>query len=184
YEHLRQSNVSAVETFEPTDSYLGKAIREIVLFSRETITENQQILLFQADRAGHVIWIKDQLDRKITVICDRFIHSTLAYQGKDKKTIQFINTTYRLLNGSFLPDITYLLDLDPSVALNRIDEASKDNFETSTFQNLVRNRYLSLAKENPNKFEVLDGTLPPQKLLQIIIASLQKRFNLLDRKER
>jgi len=183
FEFLFENRIPVVETFEPTHSYLGKTIRDIILFSKEPISENQQILLFQADRAGHVLWIKEQMKLGKSVICDRFIHSTLAYQGKDKKTIQFINATYKALNGHFLPDITYLLDLDPATALMRIDDEKKDNFETSGFQHLVRNRYIALARESSKQFEVLDGAMPQEKLLQIIIASLQKRFNLLDRKE-
>lgn len=183
-DYFFQCNFPAVFTYEPTDSYLGKAIRDIVLYSKETISENQQILLFLADRTGHVLWIKEQMKLHKTVICDRFIHSTLAYQGKDKKTMKSINTIYRILNGSFFPDITFLIDIDPRIALKRIDDSKKDNFEKVEFLDEVRKRYLELARNSPKKFVVLDGTFTPVKLIQIIIATLKKRFNLLDRKER
>ena len=176
FERLTEQNIKGCHTFEPTDSFLGNSLREIVLYSKEKLSPYQQVLLFTADRISHLDWIHQQLDNCQFVICDRFIHSTLAYQGIDEKLCQSIYTIHDLCLKDYCPDIVFLIDIDPIISLNRIKDNKKDNFEKVEFLQCVRRRYLHMAQANPKIFITLDGTLPLEKLSELVLDKLFQRF--------
>jgi dTMP kinase len=176
FERLTSLNISGIHTFEPTDTFLGNKIREIVLFSEEKVTLYQQILLFVADRISHQSWMHHQLETKQFIICDRFIHSTLAYQGIDENVCQTIYTIHDLCLKDYSPDVVFLIDIDPIISLGRIQENKKDNFEKIEFLNQVRSRYLRLAEKEPEVFIVLDGTIPLENLLEMVLTTLFRKF--------
>ena len=184
YDLLVAMNLKGVHTFEPTDSNLGQSIRDIILFSKEKLTPYQQALLFTADRISHLNWIHQQLKTHQFVICDRFIHSTLAYQGIDEKIQQSIYTIHDLCLKDYIPDVVYLIDIDPLVSLSRIQKNKKDNFEKVEFLEKVRSRYISLAQESSESFVILDGTLPIDILTGMVLDSLLQRFAFLKKGEK
>lgn len=184
FDRLNLLNIHGVHTFEPTDTSLGNKIRDIVLFSEEKVTLYQQILLFVADRIAHLSWIHDQLETKQFVICDRFIHSTLAYQGIDEKVCQSIYTIHNLCLKDYTPDIVFLIDIDPKISLGRIQENKKDNFEKVEFLNQVRHRYLKLADKEPEIFVVLDGTISLENLLEKVLTTLYRKFTFFGKGEK
>lgn len=174
---LLQLGKKGLHTSEPTSSYLGSTVREIVLHSTEKLSPIQQALLFIADRISHVSWMKEQIKANEFIICDRYIHSTLAYQGIDEKTFQTVYTIHQLCLKDFKPDIVFLLDIDPIVSLSRLENDKKDNFEKVEFLQKVRLRYLKLAKEEPDTIFVLDGTLPLDQLEELVRhVLLEKSF--------
>ena len=179
FEKLVSKGITGVHTFEPTDSFIGKAIREIILFSDEKLSVSQQILLFTTDRISHCAWIQQKLLDFQFVICDRFIHSTLAYQGIDEKKVQSIYTIHDLFLKKFEPDIVFLIDIQPEISLQRIGKEKTDNFEKVEFLSEVRIRYLNMAKANPDKFIILDGVSPLDELLDIVLDFLSSRFGLI-----
>lgn len=179
FDKLLDMGIKGVHTFEPTDSFIGKSIREIVLFSNEKLSISQQILLFSADRISHCSWIKKKQLEYQFVICDRFIHSTLAYQGIDEKMVQSIYTIHDLFLKKMEPDIVFLIDIQPEISLQRIGKEKTDNFEKVEFLSEVRIRYLNMAKANPDKFIILDGVSPLDELLDIVLELLSSRFGLI-----
>jgi dTMP kinase len=184
FDQLLSLNLTGVHTFEPTDSSLGNSLRDIILYSKENLSPLQQALLFTADRISHFDWIHKNLLDKQFVICDRFIHSTLAYQGVDEKTCQSINTIHDLCLVDFKPDIVFLLDIDPLFSLTRMQEnkldklqkKEKDNFEKVEFLKEVRSRYLSIAHSNTDSFVILDGSKPLDLLTKQVIERVRGRF--------
>lgn len=176
YQALLERGIEGVHTCEPTDSFLGKSIREIVLHSQEKLSSSQQTLLFTADRISHVDWMKKQLETKRFVICDRYVHSTLAYQGVDVKTFETVYTIHELYLKDFNPDVVFLLDIDPIISLSRLEDDKRDNFEKVEFLRDVRKRYLKMAKEETDVFIVLDGNLPINQLKMSVLDTLLDRF--------
>lgn len=169
---------------EPGDTALGEQLRD-VLKSRLTrgLEPEAEALLFAACRAqlvGEVI--QPELHAGLFVLCDRFIDSTVAYQsggrGLDRALIESIN---RLACGSLRPDLTVLLDLDPSHGLGRAsirDHGKHDRFEAlgESFHLKVRAVYHELAAAEPDRFLVLDATRDPQTLSEEIWNEVHRRF--------
>ena len=176
FDRLIELNCKGIHTFEPTDTFLGNSIRDIILLSEEKLNPYQQVFLFTADRISHFLWIQQKLHEFEFVICDRFIHSTLAYQGIDEKIRESIYTIHNLCLKDYEPDIVFLLDIEPEISLQRIQQSEKDNFEKVEFLTGVRARYLEIADAFPKTFIKLDGNLPINKLLEIVLEELRKRF--------
>ncbi len=174
----------ALKLREPGGTALGEQLRD-VLKSRETLglEVSAEALLFAACRAqlvGEVI--RPELQAGAFVLCDRFIDSTVAYQsggrGLDRALIDAAN---RLACGPLRPDLTILLDLDPSHGLGRAsirDHGKHDRFEAlgEGFHRKVRAVYHELAAAEPARFLVLDATRDPQTLSQEIWHEVSRRF--------
>ena len=118
----RKFGMEVVVTREPGATTLGRSLRSLLLSPENThIDPLAELMLFSADRAQHVREvIRPALERGALVICDRFIHSTLAYQGHgrglDLTALKFLNN---LVTGGLTPDLVLLLDLDPEIGLTR-----------------------------------------------------------------
>jgi dTMP kinase len=174
----------ALKLREPGGTALGEQLRDL-LKSRETLdlAVSTEALLFAACRAqlvGEVI--HPQLQQGTFVLCDRFIDSTVAYQsggrGLDRALIVAAN---RLACGTVHPDLTVLLDLDPSHGLGRAsirDHGKHDRFEAlgEDFHRKVRAVYHELAAAEPQRFLVLDATRDPQTLSEEIWHEVSRRF--------
>jgi dTMP kinase len=171
-----------VITREPGGSELGKKIRALLLEQSDTkISPFAELLLFSADRAQHLDeLIRPALERNACVICDRFTHSTLAYQGYarglDLKMLESVN---QLVTAGQKPDLTLLLDLDPQVGLQRVTERHQKQGEWNRFDEeklqfhqKVRNGFLELAK-NDNIIKVLDATKTPDQLMTAALAAIR-----------
>jgi dTMP kinase len=174
----------ALKLREPGGTALGEQLRE-VLKSRETLdlAVSAEALLFAACRAQLVDEvIRPQLAQGTFVLCDRFIDSTVAYQsggrGLDRALITSAN---RLACGTVHPDLTILLDLDPSHGLGRAsirDHGKHDRFEAlgQGFHRKARAVYHELAAAEPQRFLVLDATRDPQTLSEEIWHEVSRRF--------
>lgn len=181
---LESAGRRALKLREPGGTALGEQLRD-VLKSRQTLhlEAAAEALLFAACRAqlvGEVI--QPQLGAGTFVLCDRFIDSTVAYQsggrGLDRPLIEAAN---RLACGPLRPDLTVLLDLDPSHGLGRAsirDHGQHDRFEAlgEAFHRKVRSVYHELAAAEPARFLVLDATRDPQTLSEEIWHEVHRRF--------
>lgn len=180
---LNKRNFKVFYTEEPTNSQLGKAIRDLVLLNKNIkLSTFSQALLFTADRNYHVdCVIKNALEYKNIVILDRFIDSTLAYQGENEDLMNMISKINEMAVGFFMPDITFLLDLEPALALKRIEEIDKeeDNFEKLNFLTSVRERYKLIAYNNKERIKIMDASLKKENLVKFIINDILK---LIDQK--
>lgn len=176
-----------VLTREPGGTKLGIAIRQILLDRGNTeLSARAELLLFAADRAQHVSeLIKPALKRGAVVLSDRFIHSTLAYQGFGRElSLELLKNLNQIATEGLCPDVVMLLDIDPQEGLLRVSgrsaydhAASWNRFEDQelTFHQKVREGYLQLAADSNERIAVLDASLSPNELETKAIAVLKSR---------
>jgi dTMP kinase len=175
-EWLQAEGRTVVRTREPGGTEVGVEIRQIVLHHRGEVSPRAEALLYAADRAQHVATlVRPALERGDVVIQDRYLDSSVAYQGAG-----------RVLGGpevrelslwaaeGLLPDLTLLLDLDETAARGRLDADNKvfDRLEAEKgeFHARVRAAFLDLAAAEPDRFLVLDASLPVADLAALIRA--------------
>ncbi len=180
-EWLQTQGRTVVQTREPGGTDLGLELREIVLHRRGHIASRSEALLYAADRAHNIATVvRPALERGDVVIQDRYLDSSVAYQGAGRVLDP---TEVRELSlwatEGLLPHLTVLLDLDPAVGRERLD-ASRTRYdrleaEESDFHERVRAAYLALAAAEPERFLVLDATLPVDELR----ASIRDRVSVL-----
>lgn len=167
---LREQERTVVRTREPGGTEVGVLIREIVLHHRGEVTPRAEALLYAADRAQHVdTLVRPALARGDVVIQDRYLDSSVAYQGAGRvlDAEQVRDLSMWATEGA-LPDLTVLLDLDPAVARRRLDAADKPfdrlEAEKSAFHERVRDAFLALAAADPHRFLVLDAARSEDEL--------------------
>lgn len=182
-EYLKQLGCPVLRTREPGGTPTGIEIRSILLdkndlsFPLHPITE---LLLYSADRIQHLHEvIIPALKKKITVICDRYIDSTTAYQGGGRGlNFELIQQVHKIATFGIYPTRTYLLDLPVEVGLSRINKRgnSLDRLETESieFHQKVRDCFLRIAKENPHRIMVIDATQPEDAISAIIQKDLKE----------
>ncbi|MFJ4222674.1 dTMP kinase [Microbacterium sp. NPDC089695] len=173
---LEDAGRTVVRTREPGGSEVGQLIRDIVLHHRGDIAPRAEALLYAADRAHHVATVvRPALERGEVVLQDRYLDSSVAYQGAGRV---LDGTEIRELSlwaaEGALPDLTVLLDLDPSEARVRLDADDKpfDRLEAEQidFHARVRAAYLGLADAEPARFLVLDASASADDLAARIRA--------------
>lgn len=167
-DHLKNKGKDILTVREPGGTPLGEKVRSILLDSRSTGMDPwAELFLYEACRAELVAKvIKPALNESKTVICDRFIDSTVAYQGYGRGLdISSITEANRLATGGLKPDITILIDCDTEAGLKRAwsrinakEGHKEDRFEKEglAFHKKVREGYLKLAKIEP-RIKVVDG---------------------------
>jgi len=174
FDRLQCMGRSVWLTSEPTSQRFGQLVQDWILFSDTPLTVEEQILLFTADRLAHANQIQRFLDQGYTVITDRYLDSTYAYQGVHEKAILLIHQMQTTLFQNLIPSITFLLDIDPEISLQRI-QRKKDQFEALLFLTEVRKRYQKIAKENPERVIILDSNLSPLELEKKVLFYLKER---------
>jgi dTMP kinase len=169
---LKQRNIPAVITHEPGGTALGDELRRTLKKKRGSFVSPQaELFLVAASRAQLVAEvIRPALEEGKVVICDRFTHSTMVYQGYgrglDFTSIQMVNNmATRHLN----PDLIILLDISPEQGLTR-KHSLKDRFELEdlSFHRRVRDGYLKMAAAEPNRWLVIDASLPKRNVAGIV----------------
>ena len=169
-EWLRAQGRTVLRTREPGGTEVGVLVRDIVLHHRGDIAPRAEALLYAADRAHHVATVvRPALERGEVVIQDRYLDSSVAYQGAGRVLdAGEIRDLSLWATGGALPHLTVLLDLDPTVARSRLDAADKPfdrlEAERSEFHERVRDAFLGLAEAEPERFLVLDATRPADEL--------------------
>ncbi len=179
-ERLRASGHDVVLTREPGDCLIGPAVRAIVLDSAAApgLSDRAEALLYAADRAQHVAEvIRPALARGALVVSDRYVDSSIAYQGAgrglDPADVQQLSA---FATGGLRPDLTVLLDLDPAVALARSAQA-RDRLESEPldFHARVRAAFRGLAARQPERYAVVDAAGHPDDVAAAV-GSLVVRF--------
>ena len=157
---LEKQGENVLLTREPGAKGLGEKLREILLNYEGDVSSNCESFLFLADRAQHIdTIIKPAIEKGIIVICDRHTDSTVAYQGYgrglDLKQIHYLNN---IATSGIKPDLTFILDIDVETSLERIGKA-RDRMESAgiEFFNRVRNGYIEISKQEPNRVKLLNG---------------------------
>lgn len=167
-----------VRTREPGGTEVGALVREIVLHHRGEIAPRAEALLYAADRAHHVAHVvRPALERGDVVIQDRYLDSSVAYQGAGRVLDpgEVRDLSLWAAEGA-LPDATVLLDLDADAARARIDAAGKPfdrlEAEASAFHERVRAAFLALADAEPERFVVVDAAEDPERIAAELRARL------------
>jgi len=174
---LEERGYDVCLTHEPGGTELGRAIKSM-LEADQTPTPLAELLLFVADRAQHVHEvIALALAAGKIVVCDRFADSTLAYQGFGRGLdIGLIRRLNDEATGGLKPDVTLLLDLRPEAGLARegaqLDVTGRESLE---FHERVREGFLALAREEPERFVVIDATLEPEEITERVVAAVEER---------
>lgn len=160
---FKNRGLTVVRTMEPGGTEVGIEIRKILLHNRGELAPRAEAALFAADRAHHVASkVRPALDRGEVVITDRYLDSSVAYQGAGRElSVQEVRDLSLWAVGGLLPNLTVLLDLPAQVARTRRDAsgAEPDRLESEKieFFERVREAYLGLADAEPKRFLVLDA---------------------------
>jgi dTMP kinase len=173
-EFVRAQGREVVRSLEPGGTELGQEIRHLLLHRKGDVAPRAEALLYAADRAHHVATkICPALEAGKVVIVDRYLDSSVAYQGagRELETKEVRDLSLWATNG-LLPDLTVLLDLDPEAARSRRDQTGTEpdrlEREKIEFFAAVRAGYLELAKAEPNRFLVVDATATREEIQQQI----------------
>ena len=178
---LQQQGHGALLTREPGGTPLAERIRELVLSrGAEPMPPTAELLLMFAARAVHVgNCVEPALQRGDWVLCDRFTDATLAYQGGGRGLpLDDIGALSKLAHPGLSPDLTLLLDLPPALGLQRARGRGEggDRFEDEAlaFFDRVRTMYLQLARQQPDRWCVIDASAPLPQVVEQAVAALSR----------
>ena len=169
YKNLKKLNISTIHTREPGGTFGAERIRKLILddyFSknpREKFDEYTDTLLYLAARNEHVKnKILPAINKKKIVICDRFVDSTLAYQVFGKNvSLKLINTIHNQILKKLKPDLTFILKVNISKALKRINKRkTKNRYDkfSRSFYSKVQKAFIKIASKNKKKYVILNNT--------------------------
>lgn len=165
-------------TFEPGDTRVGQDLRRIVL-SPQTgeLADKTEALLYAADKAEHVeTVVRPALARGEVVITDRYVDSTLAYQGAGRSLdVAEVEEVARWATGDLRPHVTVVLDLEPTAGLGRFEERDRIEGESLEFHERVRAAFVRMAEQDAEHYLVLDARAPVHE----IAAAIRKRVDTL-----
>jgi dTMP kinase len=165
-----------VLTREPGGTELGEAVRTLVL-NGPTMGAWAEATLFAASRAEHVEEvIRPALDRGADVVCDRYVDSSLAYQGIARGLgIDAVLQLNLAVTGGLLPDVTFLLLIDPGVATGRQVDPDRLEREGSALQTKVDAAYRELAQRFRERIVAVDAARPPDEIAREVREGLRDR---------
>ena len=178
---LDKKNISYIVTREPGGSSIGKELRTILLDPDTEISPEVELMLMLSDRKDHVEKIiLPNLEKGYWLISDRFMDSSIAYQGGgrqlDKKLIISLTDYLNLPQ----PDLTLLFDLPVEISLSRVKARGElDRFEKEEleFHKRIRNTYLELAKNNSNRIKIIDSSKKIESMLNNVKQAIEKLFS-------
>jgi dTMP kinase len=173
---LRAAGYEAVLTHEPGDSRIGRQIRDILLdVTNDGLDPRAEALLYAADRAEHVASVvRPALDRGAVVITDRYVDSTLAYQGAGRDLVdREVERIARWATSDLRPHLTVVLDLPPQQGLTRFEERDRIEAESVAFHQRVREMFLRLATGSSEHYLVLDARRPVEEIAAAIQARVR-----------
>ena len=173
---LTDRGFHALLTFEPGDTAVGKEMRRIVLDpATGELSHRTEVLLYAADKAEHVdTVVLPALGRGEVVITDRYVDSTLAYQGAGRALdVGEVDRVARWATSDLRPHLTVLLDLDPEHGLGRFDGRDRIEGESSDFFLRVREAFLTLAAADPDHYLVIDASRPADEIAQVVATRVE-----------
>ena len=175
---LEEKGYRVALTHEPDGCDLGRRVQDILNDGSIDLDPRAELFLFEAARAQHVAEvILPALASHDVVICDRFADSSFAYQGHGRGLgLNHVRVANLIATQSLLPDLTVVLNVAVDLGLTRKEgETSPDRIgrEAPDFHERVRRGYLALATEEPQRFVVVDGTLPAEEITKRIWQRLE-----------
>jgi len=178
---LLSRGIDALFTREPGGTPISEKIRRIILDKKNAeMVPMTEALLYAAARAQHVEQvIRPTLMRGKTVVCDRYVDSSIAYQGYGRHLGEGVSIINDYAIAGCIPDITFLLKISPSVAKGRIKSEDQDRLEleADAFHEDVYAGYLALEKKYPNRIVGIDASKNIEQISQEIGVHLEELLN-------
>lgn len=176
--YLDEKNINYLISREPGGTELGEKLRKVLLDVKNTkICDRTEALIYAAARSQHIFeLLLPAVEEGKLVICDRYIDSSIAYQGYGRDMLDEVGKINESMLNLLTPDMTFLLNANPNFLKYRINSREKDRMESETdkFRKKVYNGYLELSKENPDRIVVLDATLTKGKIRAEIRNRVEK----------
>lgn len=184
---LIEEGYDVVMTREPGGIMISEKIRNIILDNKHTMMDSRtEALLYAAARRQHLVEIVEPaLAAGKIVICDRFIDSSLAYQGFARGIgMEEILAINKFAIGETMPNRTILFDIEPSVGLERINahnnrEKNRLDVESLAFHEKVRTGYLKLVEQYPQRIEVIDASHSLEKVLEEVYKVIKRELEII-----
>ena len=187
-EYLKNEGIKSILVREPGGTSVAEKIREILITDSE-LSPITELLLFESARSDLVNkLIREKLENDFIVITDRYLDSTLAYQGYGRNIDKsIINELNKFSTDNLYPDITFLLDLNVEEANKRTkkrkDTSNKDQIlkfenEENIFHQKIRDGFLKIAKNNKDRINIIDASLDQKEILKLIIEKVLRKLNL------
>ena len=187
-EYLKNEGIKSILVREPGGTSVAEKIREILIDDSE-LSPITELLLFESARSDLVNkLIREKLENDFIVITDRYLDSTLAYQGYGRNIDKsIINELNKFSTENLYPDITFLLDLKVEEAYKRTkkrkDISNKDQIlkfenEENIFHQKIRDGFLKIAKNNKDRINIIDASLDQKEILKLIIEKVLRKLNL------
>ena len=179
-EFFESEGKTVVLTREPGGTKLGKELRDILLHTHDDVSPRAEALLYAADRAHHVeTVIRPALDRGEIVITDRYLDSSIAYQGAGRVLSPGeVGRISRWATESLTPTLTIIIDLPAEIGIKRLKSKDRLERESLAFHERVRQEFLSLALLDPERYLVVDGRLSVEEINATIIARVSELRDL------
>ncbi len=180
-EYLEKQGIAHIFTREPGGGKISEAIRNILLDGKNSeMTDECEALLYSASRVQHLAdRVEPALKEGKLVVCDRYVDSSLAYQAYARGLgVDFVTKINAFALENYLPDVTVFIDLSPADAFKRKHGADEnDRLEQAgmSFHEKVYEGYKTLARENPNRFAVVDGKKTPEEIFADVVKVLHER---------
>ncbi len=183
-EILESEGHEIVMTREPGGTAISEQIREVILNKENTSMDPRtEALLYAASRRQHLVEkIWPSVKEGKIVICDRYLDSSLAYQGFARNLgIEDILKINMYATENTFPDLTLLFDLDPEIGLGRINadknrEVNRLDLEKLSFHKAVREGYLKLAKMYPERFVIIDASKSKEEVVAQTLKAIEERL--------
>ena len=179
-EYLETQGHTVTLTREPGGTKLGKELRDILLHTHDEVSPRAEALLYAADRAHHVeTLIRPALERGEIVITDRYLDSSIAYQGAGRVLSPGeVGRISRWATESLIPTLTIIIDLPSEIGLGRLKSRDRLERESLDFHERVRQEFLSMALLDPERYLVIDGRQSIEDLNHAIVDRVMELRDL------
>jgi dTMP kinase len=186
HDYLREKGLAPIVTREPGGIEIAEQIRSIILDRKNTkMDARTEALLYAASRRQHLVEkVIPALQQGKVVLCDRFVDSSLAYQGYARGIgMEEVFSINRFAIDDYMPDITFYFDIQPETGLARINankarEVNRLDLEGLRFHHKVREGYLKLIDQFPERFVVINADQPIELVFSDVRKVLEKRLSI------
>lgn len=184
YDYLTKRGYEVILTREPGGTPIAEEIRNVILDKKNTnLDARAEALLYAASRRQHLVEkVWPALKEGKIVLCDRFLDSSLAYQGGARGIgVEEILNVNLFATEGFYPNLTFLLDIEPSlglkrIALNKNREVNRLDLEKIEFHNKVRQTFLDLAKKYEDRYVIIDASKPLDEVNKSVEEAVARRL--------
>ena len=184
YDWLISNNINCIKTREPGGITISEQIRQVILSKgNQSMDGRTEALLYAAARRQHLVEkVIPALDNGVVVLCDRFIDSSLAYQGYARNLgIDEVMNINKFAIGEYMPDVSILFDLDPRIGLDRINsndsrEINRLDLENLDFHEKVREGYNIVFKSNKDRMIKIDASVSKENIIEQIKNILKPKI--------